>query len=512
MSTSEKKTNNYRHPKALYLLSFSELWERFSYYGMRAILPLFITARLIEGGWEWSDGESSIFCGIYGTFVYLASIPGGIIADRYLGAHKATLWGAFFQIIGHISLASSNSNIFIWGLFMLSMGTGLYKTNISSLVGSLYEKGDKRSDAGFAIFYRWLNVGVIFSGIVVGLLAKWGGFHTGFTGAGIGMLCSFIILLFGEKYLEEKKTKEDNTHISKNNLGQYAGVAMLFLGLVVLGLIFLLSRYTSVGFVYIKSSFRLIMATALFIMVSFLILLIRDKSLDKLVRDNIKVLCFVLLAIYIQCMVLEQSGSFFSTYTKNHIDRFIRFTSIFGNKELPTAFYSSINPIFCVIFGTIVSSVCSYLELQKRFKVSVISLMGIGMFLLSLSCICFIYLEIKRTNLVSVQGEGSKVGSSLLVLSYLLQVFSELAVLPVAFSFLTQVAPKKLRSTLMGILWGITGCGIGIAGEIGALTDMDGYGVMPVFTALTIITASIGLLYMILDQKASFSPIKRTQL
>ncbi len=194
-------------PKGLSYLFFAEMFERFSFYGMRAILVLFLIAKVKDGGWGWTGTSAAKLAGMYGFMVYIMCIPGGIISDRYLGMRSATMWGALIQCLGHFSLAFNDKITFSIGIFLLAVGTGLLKTNISSMVGTLYMDGDKRRDVGFSIFYTGINLGALISPLVVGIIAKNMGYHAGFTSAGVGMFFSILILFIGNKYFRNTDLK-----------------------------------------------------------------------------------------------------------------------------------------------------------------------------------------------------------------------------------------------------------------------------------------------------------------
>src|SRR5688572_33142781 len=184
------------HPRGLSTLFFTEMWERFSFYGLRPLLILFMTAALTEGGFGFERGEASAIVGIYAASVYLASLPGGWIADRLLGLRRAIMLGAVLISAGHISIglasfALSKTPFFI-GLVLIVLGTGLLKPNISAIVGDLYPEGGARRDAGFSIFYMGINTGAFFGQIITGFLGETIGWHWGFGAAGVGMLIGLI--------------------------------------------------------------------------------------------------------------------------------------------------------------------------------------------------------------------------------------------------------------------------------------------------------------------------------
>ena len=191
------------HPAGLYILFFTELWERFSYYGMRALLVLFLVASTTDAnpGFGWTKVEALSLYGIYTALVYISSIPGGIIADKWLGQKKAVMLGGWLLVAGHGILAVQAEWAFYTGIVLIVAGVGCLKPNISTMVGGLYVAGDDRRDKGFTIFYIGINVGAFLAGILVGSVALTYGWHYGFGLAGIGMALGQIVFMFGQKYL-----------------------------------------------------------------------------------------------------------------------------------------------------------------------------------------------------------------------------------------------------------------------------------------------------------------------
>jgi POT family proton-dependent oligopeptide transporter len=194
------------HPAGLYVLFFVEMWERFSYYGMRAILTLFLAAPVIMGdpqsGYGWSNAETLSFYGTYTMFVYLTSIPGGWIADKFIGQKKAVMIGGLLLCLGHGILAVDAQWAFFTGLVLIVLGVGMLKPNISTMVGGLYKEGDDRRDIGFYVFYIGINLGAFLGALIVGIVAAKWGWHYGFGLAGIGMALGQVMYFYGLKYLK----------------------------------------------------------------------------------------------------------------------------------------------------------------------------------------------------------------------------------------------------------------------------------------------------------------------
>src|SRR5687767_1305837 len=189
------------HPRGLSTLFFTEMWERFSYYGMRALLLLYMTAPLTAGGLGFDTAQGGAIYGLYTSMVYLATMPGGWIADRLIGPRRAVLYGGIFIAAGHFSMALATLAMFYLGLFLIVIGTGLLKGNVSVIVGKLYGEGDNRRDAGFSIFYMGINLGAFIAPLICGYLGQQIAWHYGFAAAGVGMLLGVIQYVLGGKAL-----------------------------------------------------------------------------------------------------------------------------------------------------------------------------------------------------------------------------------------------------------------------------------------------------------------------
>src|ERR671913_893255 len=189
------------HPRGLATLFFTEMWERFSYYGMRALLILFMTAPLATGGLGFDTATAGAIYGLYTSMVYMATLPGGWIADRLIGAQKAVLYGGILIASGHFSMAFPSLTTFYMGLFLIVIGTGLLKGNVSVIVGRLYSKDDVRRDAGFSIFYMGINLGAFIAPLICGYLGQRVSWHAGFAAAGFGMVIGVVQYVLGGRYL-----------------------------------------------------------------------------------------------------------------------------------------------------------------------------------------------------------------------------------------------------------------------------------------------------------------------
>ena len=218
----EKQEEIFGHPRGLAVLFFTEMWERFSYYGMRGLLVLYLVADVADGGFGWSQVEALSLYGTYTMMVYLMSIPGGILADKFLGQKKAVMVGGALLVLGHGIMAIPGQTMFYTALVLIVLGVGALKANISTMVGQLYKKGDVRRDKGFTIFYMGINLGSALSSLLVGYIGQVYGWHYGFGLAGIGMLFGQIQYVYGGKYLKgigdlikEEKTSNGVSHFQR---------------------------------------------------------------------------------------------------------------------------------------------------------------------------------------------------------------------------------------------------------------------------------------------------------
>jgi len=331
VSSAASEKEIWGHPIGLYVLFFVELWERFSYYGMRAILTLFLAAAAVgeNPGMGWSNAETISFYGTYTMLVYVMSIPGGILADKFIGAKKAVMVGGVLLCIGHLTLAFPSMTAFYAGLGFIILGVGCLKPNISTMVGGLYKQGDERRDKGFYIFYIGINLGAFFGAIAVGSVAAAYGWHMGFGLAGIGMFIGQIVYMLGLKYLEGcgdfiGKSDSANNEASK-------------------------------------------------------------KPLTKIEKDRMLVLFLSFLLIIVFWGAFEQAGGLMNLYTEQKTNRIL-----FG-WEVPAAWFQSINAFFIITLGTAVGSFWYWWKMSGKegsslFKMAVgVIIMGWGFLFMTLS-------------------------------------------------------------------------------------------------------------------------------
>ena len=426
------------HPVGLYVLFFTEMWERFSYYGMRAILVLYLVAQTQSenSGLGWTNGEALSLYGWYTMLVYVASIPGGWIADKFLWQKKSVLYGGILLVAGHSILAIEEMWAFYSGLGLIIAGVGLLKPNISTMVGGLYKQGDIRRDKGFTIFYIGINVGAFLSSLIVGTVGEVYGWHYGFGLAGIGMAAGLIQYLFGQKYL---KSVGNFLGDSENKTEKEA----------------------------------------------------MNKPLTKIEKDRVVVLLISFLLVIIFWGAFEQAGGLMNLYASGKTDRILSFSLPLIGNEVPASWFQSLNAMFIIFLGTTVAGFWANRKLKGKISTSLFKMilgliiMGTGFFFMTAAAAQY------ETNGASAM--------YWLVLAYLFHTVGELCISPVALSYITKLAPVKYASLMMGVYFAMTGFGNKLAGWLGEASENLGEYV--IFTGIATFCVIFGFLVMLFRER-----------
>ncbi|RAK16632.1 POT family proton-dependent oligopeptide transporter [Anoxybacillus vitaminiphilus] len=437
-----------KHPPGLYLLFFTEMWERFSYYGMRAILVLYLTASLVSGGLGF---EESVAVSIYGTFtmlVYFTPIIGGYLSDQFLGRRLAITIGGIAMALGNFALFALHSKMGLYiGLALLIIGNGFFKPNISTLVGELYEENDKRRDAAFTIFYMGINIGAFFAPLVVGYLAEdffkttvngvvQYGFKYGFLAASIGMVIGQLIFnLFGNRYLGE---------IGKKPVGKQTNTVS------------------------------------------------QSKApLTKKEKQRTAVILILASFVVFFWAGFEQAGSSLTLYTDKFVDKSI------GGWTIPTSWFQSLNPLFIVILAPILSALWIKLSNTERGDLSIPTKMALGMILLGLGFLVLVPAVMHTGSNEDQVVEKAHV--MFIVLTYFMHTLGELCLSPVGLSMVSKLAPVRLASLLMGAWLAGTGVANKLAGVLAAYTVSLGY--LQIFSLIGAVTIGLGLILLLISKK-----------
>src|SRR5690554_421506 len=456
------------HPKGLITLFFTEMWERFSYYGMRALLILFMTTAVVDGGLGFDDKTSGAVYGLYSMGVYLLALPGGWLADRILGLKKSVWYGGIIITLGHfrsafpvlVSLFGTetlektvtsplDTNSFYLGLILIVLGTGLLKPNISSIVGKLYPDGSSKRDAGFSIFYMGINLGALFAPIACSTLAIYD-WHLGFGLAGFGMLLGLVQYKLTNKHLEG--IGEEVVAITpeeKQKRSKMIKMASLIFGLVALVTILIFQGVIAIDASAMAAASNNVIAIVALLYFGYLIFF---GGLDNDERKKVGVIAILFLFSAMFWSGFEQAGSSLNLFADRFTDR-----TVLG-WEIPTGYFQSINSLFIIIFAPIFGAMWIWLGRRNlepssplKFAFGLI-LLGVGFFVM--------YFATK------IAASGQLAAPTWLIVTYLFHTFGELSLSPVGLSLTTKLAPKKYTGQMMGMWFLSVALGNLIAGRI----------------------------------------------
>ncbi|AIU67602.1 peptide MFS transporter [Vibrio coralliilyticus] len=424
------------HPRGLFLLFGTELWERFSYYAMRAILVLYLTDATLDGGLGWSTKDALDLYGIYTGLVYITPLIGGWLADNYLGQRRSILIGGALMAVGQFTLAMpadmlglGTVHTFYLGLALLIAGNGLFKPNISTMVGDLYQEGDNRRDGAFTIFYMGINLGALLAGVIAGSVTDEFGWKSGFIVAGIGMLISLVMQM----------------SLAQSWLGDIGREPAAKRDLAIK-----------------KSS--------------------KKEPLTKEEFDRIKVILVMSLFTIVFWAGFEQAGGLMNIYTQQYTDRMI------GGFEVPAAWFQSLNPFFIITLAPLLAVL--WVKLGKREPNSPVKF-ALAMFFLALGFLCMV-------GAVMEQGGDTTVKTSMLWLvgAFFFHTLGELCLSPIGLSLVTKLAPLRLASLMMGAWFGCNAIANYVAGYVGShVGELGAFAIFSGIAVTAIISGVILLLF-----------------
>ena len=442
------KTDLLGHPKGLFVCFATEMWERFSYYGMRALLILYLTKH-----WEFSDATSYLIYGAYTSLVYIMPVFGGMLADQILGSKKAVTFGAILLVFGHLGMTvESNEQIFYLSLALIVSGVGFLKPNISTMVGALYEEGDPRRDSGFTIFYMGINIGAFTATLLCGYLGEQVGWAYGFGAAGIGMIFGLIIFLWGQKYLEGLAEPPSSKYLKKMNGISFEYWAYISGVIMVLVTWFLVQNTELVG--QLLGGFG-----AIFIGAWLLYALFRCAP-DE--RDRLIVVGILILFSLIFWALFEQAGSSLNILTDRGVNRVM-----FG-WEVPASMFQSLNAGFIFTIAPLFAML--WIALAKRnMEPSTPIKFSIGIIFVGLGFLALVY--------GMSSSKGLQTGVLWIVLIYLLHTLGELCLSPVGLSSVTKLSPQRIVGFMMGMWFFASAAGNYVAGLIARATASESSGV-----------------------------------
>jgi POT family proton-dependent oligopeptide transporter len=454
------------HPRGLSTLFFTEMWERMAFYGLRPLLVLFMSAAILDGGFGFTRRTASAIVGIYAASVYLASLPGGWIADRLLGLRRAIWYGAILIAAGQICVALSvvfARPAFFLGLILIVFGTGLLKPNISAIVGDLYPEGGSRRDAGFSIFYMGINIGALIAPLVTGFLGEKVGWAYGFAAGGVAMLLGIVQFrlragpTLGDIGSQPTGTREQKRTV-KLVIGGILAVVTLLVALTMSGIL-------QLNPVAIAEKMALVMLGM--VLVYFLYLFLAGGLTgDEKKRVGVILVLFLFATIF--WSAFEQAPTSLNLFARDYTNRVI-----FG-WEMPTLWLQSVNSIFVIVLAPVFAAI--WIALGKRNKdLSSPGKFAAGLFFAGLGFL----IMVPASNIIIGHGGVFRVSILWLCASYFLQTIGELSLSPVGLSSMTKLAPRAFAGQMMGVWFTASALGNLIAGLVGGNIDPEKLEQMP---------------------------------
>ena len=452
ITTAHKGEEFAGHPKGLYVLFLAEMWERFSYYGMRALLIFYLVQH-----WLFSDSEASVIYGAYTALVYITPVIGGYLADKYLGQRKAVLFGAVLLTFGHFFMAFEGDggqgdpiiNVFWLALALIIVGSGFLKANISVIVGQLYPRTDVRRDAGYTIFYMGINVGAATASIICGYLGQTYGWQYGFGLAGFGMLVGLVFFVLGKPLLRGRGEAKDPARLRSTVKGLKLEWWMYIAGLAMVALCWLAVQYQD------------LVGVVLGVFGGGLVLYVLYTAVAKLPteeRDRIFAAMFLILTSIVFWALFEQAGSSLNLFTDRHVDR----------AGVEASMFQSINAIYIILLAPVFAALWQWLGRRGKEPSTPLKF-GLGVVQVGLGFLVLVW---------GAEAVGINVPTPVIFifLIYLLHTTGELCLSPVGLSAMNRLAPAHMASLIMGTWFFASATGNFAAGLIAAATGAEGVG------------------------------------
>jgi POT family proton-dependent oligopeptide transporter len=466
-----------------------EMWERFSYYGMRALLVLFMTDA-VRGGMGMTDQIAASIYGLYTAAVYLAALPGGWLADRLFGAQRAVWYGGIIIATGHFVLAVPRTEAFYVGLVLVALGTGLLKPNISAIVGELYPEGGGRRDAGFTIFYMGINLGAFLGPLVCGTLGQKMNWHYGFAAAGVGMVLGLIQFRLTSSHLRDAggspgQEKRLARH-ERIGLGGGAAAVLVVVGLALAGVI----KINPVALASDTTKFIVAVAVLYFAWV------LLGFDLTKVERRRVGVIVILFISAALFWSGFEQAGSSFNLFADRYTARTVSWLNFalparWQNYEVAASWFQSLGPIFIISLAPVMAGLWGALA-RRNLNPSVPVKFGVGLVLLAAGFLVM-------AGAARLVAAGHKVWPAWLMTTYLVHTFGELCLSPVGLSSVTKLAPRRLVGQMMGTWFLAASLGSLIAGLIAGRFKAEAVEHMPgQYLQLAIVPVVVGLALILL--------------
>jgi len=477
-------TRFFGHPWGLSTLFFTEMWERFSYYGMRALLILFMTAPVAAGGLGFDTSKAGPIYALYVSSVYLLSLPGGWVADRVLGLRRTVFTGGVIIMLGHICLAIPSLATFYLGLVLIAVGTGLLKGNVAALVGQLYTPQDLRRDAGYSLYYIGINTGAFIAPLVTGWLAQSDAFrgllanagirpesswHWGFAAAAVGMFLGLVQYSLGGRHLSPaglRPVRPTDPAAAAKADRQVRLVGVVTLAVVVVGGILIATGVLQVDAEAVSRNFKWAL---LAVTLGFFVWLFFVAQWTPEERKRLMLISVLFVASCIFWMAYEQAGSTLNLFAERNTQN-----TVFGH-AFPASWYQALTPMFIILFAPLFATL--WIRLGPRDPSSPTKF-AIALALLGLGFAVMI-------GAAMASAGGARVSPLWLVLSYWLQTMGELCLSPVGLSAMSKLAPVRIAGLIMGVWYLSLSVGNYMAGMASSV-----YETMPLATLFTIVTVT----------------------
>jgi POT family proton-dependent oligopeptide transporter len=467
------------HPRGLSTLFFTEMWERFSYYGMRAILVLFMTNAVATGGMGLDDVTATAIYGLYTAAVYMVALPGGWIADRVVGLRRAVFYGGCVIAAGHFTMAFPSTATFYIGLILIVIGTGLLKPNISAIVGDLYPEGGARRDSAFSIYYMGINVGAFLGPLICGYLGETINWHFGFSAAGVGMVLGLIQYQLGARHLgtagllrNDPQALAAQAQARRNlfrSIEAAVGLILIVAALQSLGVL----RVTLLDFVDYTGAGITVVAAA------FLLFVVMFGGLTSVEKKRVGVIAVCFLAAACFWSGYEQAGSSMNLFAERLTDRMI------GGWEMPASWLQSVNALFIILLAPIFSAL--WLALGSRSP-SIPAKMALGLLQLGVGFAVMAWASMYAS-------PTHAVSPTWLVATYFFHTTGELCLSPIGLSSMTKLSPHRYVGQMMGIWFMGAALGNLVAGRVAGL--IDSLPLPQLFGAVTLFSVGSGLLLLV---------------
>lgn len=470
------------HPKGLLTLSTTEMWERMSYYGMRGLLVLFMTAAIAEGGLAITTATAVAIYGLYSAAVYFMGLPGGWIADRLIGSQKAIWYGGLVIMCGHIVLAIPNHKTFFLGLLLVILGTGLLKPNISAIVGQLYDDDakDDRRDSGYAIYYMGINIGSLIGYTVCGYLAKEWGWHWGFGAAAVGMAFGLMHFWFTSKNLRGVGAAPASPLSPSAQRKSWMVIWGVLAAIAVATFLFMTGKFEVDPVALAKQT-----AVAFsFLFIAYYSWIYATGNLSATEKKGMWALLLVCIASTCFWSGFEQAGSSLNLFGRDFTDR-----TIFG-WEFPTPWLQNVNPFMIIILTPFFA--LFWIKLGQRWVTPAYGIKcAIGLIIMGLGFVVMFF--------AAQAAAGGKVAIFWLVLTYFLHTVGELWLSPIALSAISKLSPKRFMGQLMGLFIFTYSMGSIIASLFAGKYDRENVGELPsLFMQIAVFAIGVGAVVLLI--------------